>query len=108
MSGKRAPRIPLPEVLVGQFRSRLRQERLARKMTLDEVAALVGVARTSVGDWERGVCLPTPDHAVRWALAVGVKLSFEAIVTPLNEYVPSAITTQSVPRVTIRRREDEV
>lgn len=41
----------------------IRQARKAKRLTLQQVADLVGVTKTTVSEWERGQKRPTADRA---------------------------------------------
>ena len=54
------------------FHLRLREERLARKLTLRQVAAAAGMDKQTLLALETGVTRPTIDHLMRVAVALGV------------------------------------
>ena len=58
------------------FGERIRARRLARGMTLGQLAEAVGVSRQAVHQWETGRCLPSCPRAVA-----------EALDLPLDELV---------------------
>ena len=53
----------------GEARAKRRELRL----TLKEVAAVVGAGTASVNRWERGDASPNAAHALRWAEALDIK-----------------------------------
>lgn len=56
------------------FGEMLRQARVLKGLTQEEVAERIGVSRVSVSHWERGVSAPDDIHAVDLALIFGKEL----------------------------------
>ncbi|WP_346352969.1 helix-turn-helix transcriptional regulator [Azotosporobacter soli] len=55
---------------------RLKEERLAHKLTQDQVGQLLGVVKQTVGHWETGLRLPTIDSLVAMADYYNVSLDY--------------------------------
>ena len=55
--------------------SGLKTARLAKGLTQKQLAAEMGVARSSVGRWEKGECLPQRAQRVAMAEALGLDLA---------------------------------
>lgn len=49
--------------------------RLARRLTLADVGGAVGVAKSTVSKWERGLQMPTGEQAERYAALIGELVS---------------------------------
>jgi len=64
---------PLPDG-VTTMAERVRCWRQSRRLSLSDLAALVGVSRQAVSSWERGVNCPTLDNIRRISIAVGISL----------------------------------
>jgi transcriptional regulator with XRE-family HTH domain len=62
------------------LRERLKDERVARGMTLADVAALAGVSRQAVWFWERGDRFPRLDRLTAWAAALDLRV--EILLAP--------------------------
>lgn len=52
----------------------IRARRKARKMTLDELGAILGCSGVAVGMWERGETLPAADRLPEIAEALGCSI----------------------------------
>jgi len=65
---------PLADGQRAQVRARwgnqLRAARLARGLSQAQLAAVVGVSRPAVSEWERGLCAPTDLHRLSIARAL--------------------------------------
>ena len=46
-------------------------------MSLDDVARVMSVARSTVSRWETGKRVPSPDELLAWGDVVGVDVNFE-------------------------------
>lgn len=44
-----------------------RSIRLAARISLGELARAIGASQPAISRWERGVCLPSPEYAARYA-----------------------------------------
>lgn len=52
----------------------LRMKRLRLRLRLEDVARKVGVHKTAVSAWERGIRTPTDKHAERWEAVLAAAL----------------------------------
>ena len=57
----------------GRFAARLRELRLKRKMTVDQLAKISGIPDKTLYKWESGDHAPTIDRLPELAQALGVK-----------------------------------
>lgn len=78
------PRTPADRAAEAEIAAQLTARRRALqrvnhgKFTLESVGRRAGVVGGAVYNWEAGVCYPVSfDQWVRWANAVGMRLSFE-------------------------------
>jgi transcriptional regulator with XRE-family HTH domain len=61
----------------------LKQHRVAKGLTLDELAARIGVSRASVSNWEIGRGLPQPKRYPKLARVLGITpLHLAQIIEP--------------------------
>ncbi len=67
---------------------RLRKSRILADLDQGQVADLIGVARNTVSNWERGRSEPTVTYFVRWANATGVTLDWLAAGVNAEERPP--------------------
>ena len=50
-----------------------REKRRTLRLTLQELAAVVGVSTSTIHGWESGRSAPRGPNALRWADALGIK-----------------------------------
>ena len=91
----------LPEALVGLYReymerfdyktlpNLLRKYRKVRGITQGDAARLLGLSRSRVSRWEKGMCLPTLANAIRLAILYRVMVDalFDDLVRTLRKEV---------------------
>jgi SOS-response transcriptional repressor LexA len=53
----------------------IRKARKAKKLTQSELAAMIGVSRSAIYDWEKGKYYPTGERAIKLAKALGLPIS---------------------------------
>lgn len=54
--------------------NRIKELRLKKELSLDELAEIVGVYKTSISKWEREINIPRADLAYYLAKALGVTI----------------------------------
>ncbi|HEX4519216.1 MAG TPA: helix-turn-helix transcriptional regulator [Gaiellaceae bacterium] len=62
-----------------------RRIRLAARVTLDEVARVVGVTKSTVSRYEHGLRMPTDEHAAAWRTALEQLAQITGLVALLPE-----------------------
>ena len=62
--------------------SKIKQVREARGYTQDEIAALMGLQRTTISNWEKNVRIPSSDKLIEYARIVGVTLDYFSDKSP--------------------------
>jgi transcriptional regulator with XRE-family HTH domain len=56
--------------------SKIKQIRVARGYTQDEIADLMNLQRTTISNWEKNVRIPSSDKLIEYARIVGVTLDY--------------------------------
>ena len=80
----KAVNLPVTALLVGKgLKPRLADLRLAKGLTLSELAANAGIPRTTCHRLEQGVGIRTPDQATLSALALALDSSRDAVLTAI-------------------------
>ncbi|WP_299090443.1 helix-turn-helix transcriptional regulator [uncultured Metabacillus sp.] len=80
------------------FANRLKSLRLARKLTQDDVAKMLGITRQGYGHYENPNSKREPDHATTQKLAEIFNVSIDYLITGEDQAYPQLIVIQNLKR----------
>lgn len=62
--------------------NKMKQIRIARGYTQDDIAEMMDVKRTTISNWEKNVRMPSADRLIQFSKIVGVTLDYFSDNTP--------------------------
>lgn len=62
--------------------NKMKQIRIARGYTQDDIAEMMDVKRTTISNWEKNVRMPSADKLIQFSKIVGVTLDYFSDSTP--------------------------
>ena len=62
--------------------NKIKQIRIARGYTQDDIADMMDVKRTTISNWEKNVRMPSADKLIQYSKIVGVTLDYFSENTP--------------------------
>ena len=82
---------------------KIREYRIEKGLTQNELASKIGVIGHNVGDWERGKCEPSLDMLVK--LSDALDISIDCLLGKNDDFARIAIPGQSTDQLTTDERE---